>query len=151
MVAKKEKTEVENSTGSEVVTLNTKVARPVALSAEAMSKLSLKKVLTRPLLKHPAGSGVRIMFKAPFLKQPDRTDGDGVVQVGPYVALVVDRASGILCHYIVNAVARGALEQEYPCDGYVDKWFAIMKEYPANGKRWSNIIIGEENAPEECE
>lgn len=147
MAVKKEKSE----SAGEVVTLNTKVAQPVALSAEAMGKLSLKKVLTRPLLKHPAGSGVRIKFEAPFLKQPDRTDGDGVIQVGPYVALVVDRASGVLCHYIVNAVARGALEQEYPGDGYVGKWFAIMKEYPANGKRWSNIIMGEENAPDESE
>jgi hypothetical protein len=142
MAAKKKARAVQDAGGGEVNDTETGeiVALPVLTGATPVltingKVITLKKTVNRVLLRHADGQTVFVTILSKI-----RT---GKEIKGSTMAAAELITSGQEMEYIVNAVCKGLLEDEYPGGAYVGKSFAIYKQGKAPGKRYSNISLAE--------
>lgn len=104
------------------------------------------KQVTRPLLKHPDNSTVYVRILS-AIYQGKEIKGS---KMAP--AEIVDvndltrPGSNVEFQYIVSAVLKGVLTEEYPNNSYVGKSFAIVAYPKEDGKRYRNFGIAELSA-----
>jgi malate/lactate dehydrogenase len=106
-------------------------------------KITVKKQVTLPLLKHEEGQ-IRYVtiLKAIYEGKEIKNKRGGETEMAPAtMALVTDLETGRQCEYIVNAVFKGIMEDDYPSDSYVGKSFAINKLEKPKGKRYNALEI----------
>jgi hypothetical protein len=121
------------------------VALPVLTTAAPKLEIggktiTLKKTVNRVLLRHADGQTV---FVTILSKIRTGKEIKGSTMAAAELVTVEEVTSGQEMEYIVNAVCKGLLEDEYPSGSYVGKSFAIYKQGKAPGKRYSNISLAE--------
>jgi malate/lactate dehydrogenase len=105
--------------------------------------ITVKKQVTLPLLKHEEGQ-IRYVtiHKAIYEGKEIKNKRGGETEMAPAtMALVTDLETWRQCEYIVNAVFKGIMEDDYPNDSYVGKSFAIHKLEKPKGKRYNALEI----------
>jgi hypothetical protein len=147
MAAKKKARAVQDAGGGEVNDTETGeiVALPVLTGATPVltingKVITLKKTVNRVLLRHADGQTV---FVTILSKIRTGKEIKGSTMAAAELITVTEVTSGQEMEYIVNAVCKGLLEDEYPGGAYVGKSFAIYKQGKAPGKRYSNISLAE--------
>lgn len=112
-----------------------------------MSSFRVVKHVTRPLLKITDNKQYYIMFENP-LKQAEqvknpKTGADGNVVPPPFIIDVLNLEDGISMQMVANEVLKSELEKQYPDATYVGKYFEIVKNTRAEGKRYNTFGITE--------
>lgn len=103
------------------------------------------KKVTLPLLKQEAGEDVMIQITSEIYvgKELKAAAGNTVKEKPADLIRCIDLNSGIEHEYIVNAIVKAELEENYPDAGYKDKYFAIRKMPKPEGKRYNAFQIME--------
>lgn len=106
-------------------------------------KLTVSKQVTLPLLKHEEGQIRYVRIEKPIYEGKEiKNKRSGETSMEPAtMALVTDLETGRQCEYIVNAVFKGIMEDDYPKESYVGKIFAINKLEKPKGKRYNALEI----------
>lgn len=105
------------------------------------------KTVTVPLLKPSLDTPffVKILTKIVQSKAIESKTGKKRDMEPAFVCHVVnleDEAAGTM-EFIVNAVLKSALDEEYPSDSYVGKCFRLIKHAKAEGKQYHKFTIAE--------
>ena len=107
---------------------------------------TIKRQVTRPLLKHSPGQLVNIEILSPMYEGRELSN----TQIKQRATLVNVRnldadASDAEYIYIVSSVLASVLKEEYPNNTYVGAWLGIYKLAPdeARGKRYNTYSIVE--------
>jgi hypothetical protein len=127
--------EAKKDAGTAVATIAP--AREITL-ADGQS-FKVKKVVTAPLLQQKPGATVFVQFLAPFFLSKE-AKGDGPKKEPPYIARVrnlLDANPHAEYDYIVPAVLRAEMEENFPNAVYVGAKFQVQKSpEPVAGKRY---------------
>lgn len=124
------------------------VAGPMMLP----SGLKLKQRLTLPsLVMKTKGDARALVFLGPIHESKvvtGKKDAEGKPEKPANVANVGDVTTGEEFVFLVPAVVRSTLTQEYPDDSYVRKVFYIRNEGKREGKRHIDFTVAEVDASE---
>ncbi len=136
------------------------VARRTAKTTEEATALApidnvpegfrVKKKVTVPTLKFPAGSRICIKILSPIREGRALTEsrtGNPTNKMGPAQVMQVCNADGEVAQLVVAKVLQSELQENYPNDDYVDRWFVIRKVAAVGDKRYSTFEIDEIEDP----
>jgi hypothetical protein len=125
-----------------------------------LSNFRVVKHVTRPLLKLVDNTKYYIQIEAPFkiaeqVKKPKMVEAtvieNGVEtkkmvpQPPPTIIDVknIELDPPVSCQMVANEVFKSELQKQYPNDGYVNKYFEIVKNTKAEGKNYNTFGITE--------
>lgn len=120
-----------------------------ALSSENKSMvvggatITLKRVINRPVLRHPQGTNVFFTITAKMRVGKEIKATAGAAAMAPATIIDVLDTHGNEMAYIVPAVLKGMFDEDYPKDSYVGKSFSVFKSPKAEGKRHCDIALAE--------
>jgi hypothetical protein len=104
-----------------------------------LGQFAVKKVITRPVLKLVVDKPVAFRVDTPLevgkVVEGDKKPAD--------VFFVTNIVNGQECTVVVPAVLKAELEENYPDNSYVGKYFGIVKREKVEGKRYHNYDIVE--------
>lgn len=116
----------------------------------APSSYKVKKKVTIPTLKFPPGSRICFKITTPIKEGralKESRAGNPTNKMGPAQVMEIMSPEGELRQLVVATVFRSELDDNYPDEGYVGKWFVVKKLPIAEGKRYSTFEIDEIEDP----
>ena len=108
--------------------------------AVATAAVKVVRRVTIPLLQFPEGQTITAKIVAPIYTGKE-IPGHQIKKAAELVQ--IDSRSGVRRLIIVNEVLKKELNEAYPDDGYVGKWFMITKIAPKDGKRYPTFDVQE--------
>ena len=103
----------------------------------------IDRAISTPTLKLAVDVPVYVMLKEP-MEQGKKIETESEKGRPPAtVAKIVNLATGEDMTMVIPAVVKGVLEDNYPNDEYVNKYFAIVKKPMRAGKRYFDYIVKE--------
>jgi hypothetical protein len=113
-----------------------------------MPEFKVKKVLTLPLFKLVVDTPSYFKITAAMYIGKDMKQKEGDKKKEPAtLANVTNLETGEAGQFIVNAVVKSVLTEEYPADAYVGKCFAITKQKRKEGKSYDPFNVVEIDDP----
>lgn len=91
------------------------------------------------------GDARTLIIQTPIRESKIKNQREGFKSAN--VCNVIDVDTGALCNYIVSAVVKENLEEQYADEGYVGKCFYIENLGMKEGKRYNNFSVTEVEAP----
>lgn len=144
-MAPKKKTQTRGTKSREVATLPAQASLVGnVITHEGGRKFTVKRQVTLPLLKQIDGQVVTIKITSAIYVGKQITDAknpDKAKEKPADLVHVVELISGRPMVYIIGAVVKGNLQEQYPKDTYVGKCFAINKRPGPTGKRYKDYEI----------
>jgi hypothetical protein len=117
-----------------------------------MVEFKTKKVLTLPLFKLVVDTPSHFKITGPMYIGKDMKQKEGDKKKEPAtLANVTNLETGEAGQFIVNAVVKSVLTDEYPNDAYVGKCFAITKQKRKEGKSYDPFNVVEIEDPSATE
>jgi hypothetical protein len=112
-----------------------------------LSTFRVVRHLTRPLLKMQDGVAYYVQVEAPIFqaeqsKNPKKGP-DGAPVPPPFILHATNLEDGSSVQMIANEVLKSELEKQYKDNGYVGKYFELIKNTKAEGKRYNTFGITE--------
>lgn len=105
---------------------------------------AIKRQVILPLLKQEVGEAVAVKITAPyFVGKALKVKGDEKPMEPATLVNVTDLADGKPKQFIVNAVLKGVLDDQYADNSYIGVCFSIMKTPSPKGKRYKGFEVFE--------
>lgn len=152
-MAKSRNTEKENQVTNETETAQTETASngdEASITARALATVAapgalpngfvLAKQVTRPLLKHPDNTTVYVRILSEVY-QGKEIKGSQMAPAEMVNVHNLESGGTMEYQYIVSAVTKGILTEEFPDKSYVGKCFAIHALPKEKGKRYRTFSI----------
>jgi len=114
----------------------------------ALSNFRVVRHVTRPLLKLVDNTPTYVLIDE-AMKQAEPIKGrtqkgvDGNPLPPPFIVAVTDLSDGSQKQMVCNEVLKSELDKQYPNDTYVGKYFELIKNTKAEGKRYNTFGITE--------
>jgi hypothetical protein len=115
--------------------------RALPIEIDGIDGNEVEALVTRPTLSQEQGSVVQVKFLRPMTQKERLKKTTGEVEMGPHVAVVLERQTGMEMMYVCNAVTASELIEKYPDNSYVGKNFAILKMKPSKGNQYCEVRI----------
>lgn len=141
---------VENVDGDGVVTMLPATISPAFDASDIAKSVIVKKQVTVPTLPWPDDSTI-VFTPIDAIRQGKELKGTrgGKANFGPAKVMTIKAPDGTLRQLIVGAVLEGELTENYPENGYVNRWFMAKKIAPNAEKqqRYATYQIAEIEPP----